>query len=205
MSVEVTKQTPSSVDPAGISTRPSAEVASREPKKVGLYRKFAAWLLGHQGTPHSLALGFAIGMFVALTPTVGFQMMIGATIAHFMKANRVIAAALAWITNPFTIVPIYYFNYRVGLLFLPGDEEAGLKFIQTISQAKLTDPETIGASLKLMAQELWGIAGVLWLGSVLVGLVVALVSYPLVKRVVEVEQRRLHQRLDDRGDRGGEA
>ena len=170
-----------------------SEKASSRPKRRRLYRRAADWLLRHQGTPYNLAMGFAVGMFVALTPTVGIQMVVGGLIAHLLKANRAIAAGLAWITNPLTMGPIFYFNYRVGLLFLPGDEEKGRAFIETISKATLTDPVGLWSVLMLMGRELWGVAGVLWAGSLVVAAVAALISYPVVWHIVSMERARLER------------
>ena len=169
----------------------AADAESDSEQPFALYARFAQWVLRYQGTPYSLAMGFAIGLFVALTPTVGLQMVLAATIAHFFKANRVIAAALAWITNPLTIVPVYYFNYRVGLLFLKGDEAQGLRLIHAIGKSSLLNPQTIWDTAGLMFREFTGIAGVLWLGSVIVALVAGAVSYPLVHKMVQVEQAKL--------------
>jgi hypothetical protein len=165
--------------------------------KPGLYRRVATWLIEHTGSPHAIALGFAIGVFVALTPTVGIQMVLGATIAHIFRANRVVAAGLAWITNPLTIVPIYYFNYRVGLVFLPGDESRGKAFIEALSDISFLDPHSIATGFRLMAQEFAGIAGVLWLGSLIVAVICGVISYPIVRRIVEVE-RALATRRNER-------
>jgi len=65
-------------------------------------------------TPHSIALGVSFGLFVALTPTVGFQMLIVAVIGTFIKANRIIGVILCWISNPITFIPMYYGYYWVG-------------------------------------------------------------------------------------------
>jgi hypothetical protein len=175
--------------------------AEAEQAPAGLYKRLAAWLVEHRGTPHTIALGFAIGIFVALTPTVGIQMILGATIAHVFRANRVIAAAMAWITNPLTIVPIYYFNYRVGLLFMSGDASRGRAFIRALSDISLFDPHSIVIGFRLMAQEFAGIAGVLWVGSLVVATVGGVISYPLVRRIVEVERALKERRKKHRAER----
>ncbi|MCD6499556.1 MAG: DUF2062 domain-containing protein [Deltaproteobacteria bacterium] len=160
------------------------------PRKT-LYTKSVGWLLEHQGSPHAVALGFAIGVFVAFTPTVGFQMVIGATIAHFLKANRVIAAALAWITNPITVAPIYYFNYRVGLFFVGGDVGQGKEFIDSITHISIWRFDSFMSTMSDMLHHFAGIAGVLWLGSMIVGAIGAAISYPLVRRIVSIERAKL--------------
>ena len=73
-------------------------------------------------TPHSIALGTAIGMFVGMTPTVGVQMIIVLCVAFltrpFFHFNRVAAVLTVYVTNPVTLVPVYWFNYCVGTLFV---------------------------------------------------------------------------------------
>ncbi len=155
------------------------------------YSKMVRWLLEHQGTPHAVALGFAVGLFVALTPTVGFQMVLGAAIAHLLRANRLLPVALAWITNPFTIVPIYYFNYRVGLLFMSGSAEQGRELIEALSRVSLLDFHEFYVTMSAMLSKFGGIALVLWVGSLIVATLAAAISYPLVRRIVEVERRKL--------------
>lgn len=72
------------------------------------------------GSPRDVALGAAIGVFVAFTPTVGFQMLIGAFLATLVGANRPAAIILPWITNPLTIPPIFALTYWVGGFFGAG-------------------------------------------------------------------------------------
>jgi len=75
-------------------------------------------------TPHSIALGAAIGIFVGLTPTVGVQMLtvlaIACVVRPLFRFNRVAGMLAVYVTNPVTIVPIYWFNYEVGTLFFAG-------------------------------------------------------------------------------------
>ncbi len=162
-------------------------------RRIRLYRRAASWLLKYRGSPYSIAMGFAAGLFVALTPTVGIQMLLGAGLAHLLKANRALPVALAWITNPFTMGPIFYFNYRIGAVFFPADEAAGKAFINAISSASLTEPAEWWSAIKLMGQELWGVAGVLWAGSLIVATIAAAISYPIVWRIVIAETARLER------------
>ncbi len=71
--------------------------------------------------PHRLAMGLAIGMFITFTPTVGFQMALVVFFAWLLRANKVVGLPLVWISNPATIVPIFYVCYRIGRLVLLQD------------------------------------------------------------------------------------
>ena len=72
-------------------------------------------------TPHRVALGIAIGTFIAYQPIVGIQMITGAFLAMLVRANVTATLPPAWITNPVTIVPIYLTLHWIGNLFLGGE------------------------------------------------------------------------------------
>lgn len=67
-------------------------------------------------TPYRLAMGFAMGTAVALTPTVGIQMAVSAVLAFLLRCNKTSAILMAWISNPITMIPIYWFDYKIGCL-----------------------------------------------------------------------------------------
>jgi len=69
-------------------------------------------------TPHRLALGLALGMFVAWTPTIGFQMILVLLLAPLIRANCRVGIPVVWVSNPFTLLIIYGPNYWLGRHFL---------------------------------------------------------------------------------------
>jgi uncharacterized protein (DUF2062 family) len=62
---------------------------------------------------HSVATATFIGFFVAFIP-LPTQMLIAALMAIMIRANLAISVSLVWITNPFTMAPIFYMAYKVG-------------------------------------------------------------------------------------------
>lgn len=62
----------------------------------------------------SIAGGLAIGLFVAFTPSIPFQMFLAACGAIYFKVNLPIALAACWVTNPLTAVPIYTAAWKLG-------------------------------------------------------------------------------------------
>ncbi|MCA9175076.1 MAG: DUF2062 domain-containing protein [Planctomycetales bacterium] len=81
----------------------------------GRVRRFVlVHMLHANDPPHRLALGAAIGVFVAITPTVGIQMALVLVLAYLLRANKVVGLPIVWMTNPATIVPIYYSCYYIG-------------------------------------------------------------------------------------------
>lgn len=81
-------------------------------------------------TRHSVPGAFAIGLFWAFFPIPG-QMMVAAMFAIYFRKNIPVSVALIWITNPITIPPIFYVNYRIGA-FLLGIESIPMQFRPTL-------------------------------------------------------------------------
>ena len=86
-------------------------------------RKFISWLWNQKGSPSQRALGFGVGIFSGCFPFFGLQTLMGVFLAKIFKGNSILAVVGTWISNPFTYVPLYYFNYRIGSLLLNTDKE----------------------------------------------------------------------------------
>lgn len=72
------------------------------------------------GSPHGVALGFAIGVAVAFTPFIGLHIVMGIGIAYLVGANLVAAALGTAVANPLTIPFILASTYRLGRVFVGG-------------------------------------------------------------------------------------
>ena len=82
------------------------------------FKKILSLFRHQKGSPFFNAKGLAIGVFSGCFPFFGFQTLIGVFFAKLAKGNIVLAAIGTWISNPFTYIPLYYFNYKVGSIFL---------------------------------------------------------------------------------------
>lgn len=133
----------------------------REIKGIGFLAKWIAnpnlWHI-HR---HNTAKAFASGLFWMSIP-IPSQMLTSAITAIIFRANLPISVALVWISNPITMPPIFYFNYLVGTWLL-GDA------------AKSSD--TFDLSLEGILSTLDQIWLPLYLGSAVVGIVLAVISY----------------------------
>lgn len=66
---------------------------------------------------HGVSRAFLIGVFLSFIP-MPFQMAAAAFGAIWFNANLPLSVALVWISNPLTMPPIFYFNYKVGAWIL---------------------------------------------------------------------------------------
>ncbi|MBU0754233.1 MAG: DUF2062 domain-containing protein [Planctomycetes bacterium] len=82
--------------------------------KKSLYDRFIRPIFTINDTPHAVALGVSMGVFIGLTPTVGYQMLLVVLIGTLIRANRIVAVLVTWISNPVTAVPLYYAYYWFG-------------------------------------------------------------------------------------------
>ena len=80
----------------------------------GLFSKFKSL----HGDPHYVAMGMAVGVFVAVTPTIPFHTTIALAAAFVLKVSKPAAVIGVWFSNPITIPPIYYGSYKLGMLML---------------------------------------------------------------------------------------
>jgi len=155
-------------------------------KSIRRIEHFVVYRILHaDDTPHCLALGIALGVFVAWTPTIGFQMVLVVLLATACRVNRRVGIPVVWISNPITAAPLYYLNYRLGhyLLGLFGDrpvmEYPWLK-------DKLADFNSFSYILSsIFHADFWSklahligeITADLWLGSIILALVLSMLCY----------------------------
>ncbi len=81
------------------------------------HKKILSLFSNQNGSPFFNAKGLAIGVFSGCFPFFGFQTLIGVFFAKLAKGNVLLAAIGTWISNPFTYIPLYYLNYKVGSIF----------------------------------------------------------------------------------------
>ena len=152
------------------------------------------WALDFRGRPHQVALGVALGVFIAFTPTFGIQMAMAVIFATFLQANRAAALAGVWISNPLTMVPMYLGAYYLGLLFMPGQ---GVTNVRERLVSVLFDDQ--GHWLSLQDQVTQGLAlgeeilVPMAIGGTLLGLLVGAVSYGAMRVIIRIGRSiRIH-------------
>jgi len=95
-----------------------------------------------QDTPHRIALAFAMGVFWGISPLLGLHTVGALLTAWLFGLNRLVAVVGVYITNPWTIVPIYSFCILVGSRIvglrqiIPDIDWNGITFMQMMTELK---------------------------------------------------------------------
>ena len=120
------------------------------------------------GSPDEIAKGFALGIFIGVTPTFGFEMVIAVFAAFLLRENKLAAVIGVWITNPVTAPFIYAAEYELGRRLLQLEP---LTF----------DIEFTFRSLMALS---WDILLPLLSGSLVFGVLSTAISYAVVLRMI---------------------
>ncbi len=134
-----------------------------------------------KASPHSIALGMAVGVFVGCLPVIPFQTVIALSLAFVLRCNKITAALGTWVSNPANVVVVYYFLYRVGSLVVPGPSQGF-----DPAHLALTDMLAVG----------WQLVLIMSAGGIIIGIPAAMLTYVLTARMVQVYRaRRAARRL----------
>jgi uncharacterized protein (DUF2062 family) len=135
-----------------------------------------------RGTPREIALGFALGLFISFTPTMGFQIVLGVFIASLLQWSKISAAIGVQVTNPITAPFIYSATYFMGSKIM------GLE-----TPLILTDMSV--DALWAMLKQAPGIFAAMTIGGILVGLPSAVIGYFVVYQIMSRYQTKLKNTL----------
>jgi uncharacterized protein len=124
-------------------------------ERPGLWRRLKRWMRAHHmtlmtlpDTPHSIALGSAVGMFFGFTPLFGMKTLLSITVAWLLKSNKI--AAVITVTLHDLLLPfvpaIFFWQYRMGMWTLHGrlPQRAGFRRVPLRDYMEWTTFFTVG-------------------------------------------------------------
>jgi uncharacterized protein (DUF2062 family) len=127
-------------------------------------------LLRIRATSHSIALGFAAGVFISFTPLLGLNLLLAALITVVLRGNIVASAIGTLVGNPVTFPIIWLGSFQLGTVVLPH------------SNGITPDPASMtGHLVEIGATIFWPIM----IGGMLIGAVAAVISYFIVCAAVD--------------------
>jgi uncharacterized protein len=118
-------------------------------------------------TPNRLASAFALGVFIAFTPTLGLHMISSLFFAWIFRLSKLVVLTGAFINNPWTMVPMYGFCLWFGIKITGSNITA-----PHIAWSELTFSNTY----VILKPYLWPFVA----GSLVAGVVAAVVSYGII-------------------------
>ncbi len=138
-------------------------------------------ILKVKDSPHRIALAFALGVFVGISPFLGLHYIGAFFLAWLFRLNKLVAVVGVSVNNPWTIVPLSTFSVWIGAKMmgikevLPEIDWAGITI--TKIAGKFADLE----SLTFMTKKLWPVISSFFVGSMLACTVSAIASYFIVQ------------------------
>jgi uncharacterized protein (DUF2062 family) len=125
------------------------------------WQEFGRQLKELRGKPHEISLGMAIGVFIAITPTIPFHTVLAVSLAALLRGSKLAAALGVWVSNPLTIPFFYYGSYRLG------------RFVLGYPQLPLPDDYSLISLIKLGKH----VTVAMLQGGVLLGILPGLLAY----------------------------
>ncbi len=127
-------------------------------------------LMRISGSPHAVAAGAAAGIFAAFSPLFGLHYLIGGALAYVLGGSIIASAAVTMLANPLTLPLFWAASYEVGRLFVHGGHHFSAKDL--IEQHSWAALEPFIAPLMI--------------GSIILGAVLGIVTYFIVRSLMTV-------------------
>jgi uncharacterized protein (DUF2062 family) len=132
-------------------------------------------------TPHRIALAFAIGVFLGISPFLGLHYIGGFAIAWLVGLNKLVTLVGVSVNNPWTIVPISSFCVwiLIGIKqILPEVEWESITLMNILG--KFSDFHNFIE----MVKQLWPLIASFFVGSLLIGSISAVASYFIIQIIM---------------------
>lgn len=148
-------------------------------------KRYLRSFFAYDRCPHRLSLAFAVAVYVSFSPFIGLHTLMLVASGWFLRLNIPLVLAIGYgINNPLTMVPIMMSGYWAGHWFLHSWLEV---------QVAATNPWWIEWFNALLHTHV-GIQQVsFWafmVGANLLGIVLALLCYPVMKKVFHAMRAR---------------
>ena len=124
-------------------------------------------VLAVKDSPSRIAASFAVGVFIGMSPLLGIHTLLGIAIAWQFRLNKFVTLIGVYVTNPWTIVPIYTFGTWVGVRLMGIDS-----IIPSVNWSSITFLGILESLRPFFIPFV--------IGSTLIGLVSAVIGYFLV-------------------------
>ena len=149
-------------------------------------RYFGKRILRLSGSPHTIAIGFAAGVFVAWSPLFGLHYLLAIACAFIVRGNVLAAVLSTTLGNPLTLPAMWAADFKIGELLLGAHQQRRLPLAVPESLAH----KSFAAILPIIKP--------IFVGSLPLGLVTGVIAYFVVRAAVHAYQHALRERLEAR-------
>jgi len=118
-------------------------------------------------SPNRLALAFALGVFIAFSPTLGLHTISCLVLAWMFRLSKLVVLTATFVNNPWTVVPLYGFCMWFGI---------------KITGSTIATPDiawhalTLSSAYDILKPYLWPFIA----GTTVVGFAAAVISYFII-------------------------
>jgi uncharacterized protein (DUF2062 family) len=135
-------------------------------------------------SPHRIAMAFAVGVFMGISPLLGLHYVGAFFIAWLFKLNKLVAMVGVSVNNPWTIVPISTFCVWVGAKLV------GVEILKAVDWGNISIMSIIGnfsdiQSFMNMVKSSWPLIASFFVGSFLVCTVSAVAGYFIIQILIK--------------------
>ncbi len=125
-----------------------------------------------------MALSFGVGVFIGMSPFLGLHTIMGIAGAWIFHLNKFVTIAGVYVTNPWTIVPIYTFATWIGAELLGIHE-----IIPDINWNDISFSQVINEMQPLLLPFLFG--------TTLLGLISGFAGYLIIYKMINKSKKEL--------------
>jgi uncharacterized protein (DUF2062 family) len=140
-------------------------------------------LLHLDDPPQRIALALAVGVFISCTPLLGLQTILAIVVATVFRLNRAATVTGVWVNLPWFTPVVYGAALAVGGLILPdpgGIRDAWLTYFMS---------RPLGLRWQDLMTVLEELSTALLVGTTVVGLAAAMVTYVVAFGLISVRRR----------------
>jgi uncharacterized protein (TIGR03546 family) len=159
---------------------------SRGPRRF--FRFHYLRILRLKASPHEIAMGMALGIFIGFMPIIPAQTVTVLILALIFRASKLAAAVATWISNPFNMPLFYSMLYFVGRKVFP--------FLNA------PFPEGQEFSITVLFETGWNLFVIMLMGGFVLGIPSSIVTYFVSRKIVAAYQRRKALRMRKKRTRG---
>ena len=168
-------------------------------------RRWLRVLFPMRTSPRRIALGVSLGVLIAFSPTIGFQMGLALVAAWIFNASRIAAVLCVWISNPLTMGPVFAFTYAVGRPFWYASPDVGLAQLSRVIDGGtgLSSMGSVFSAFHSIYSLGTGMFVPMLIGGLITGAVAGGLCYPPAKSLASYCQKSFRRR--SRASRRGES